>query len=71
MYDAWFRKSLFGFNCDDVVEYVEKTHKAYTEKEIELKEQIEDLKSYKSSVITEAVTGKVDLREWNKQIVTA
>lgn len=40
-----FRKSLFGFNCDDVVEYVEKTHKAYTEKEIELKEQIEDLKS--------------------------
>ena len=40
-----FRKSLFGFNCDDVVAYVEKTHKKYTEKEIELKEQIEDLKS--------------------------
>ena len=37
----------------------------------ELLSQIEDLKSYKSSVITEAVTGKVDLREWNKQIVTA
>lgn len=32
--------------------------------------QIEDLNSYKSSVITEAVTGKVDLREWNKQNVT-
>ena len=28
----------------------------------ELQSQIEDLKSYKSSVITEAVTGKVDLR---------
>ncbi len=40
-----FRKSLFGFNCDDVVAYVEKTHKAFTVKEIELKEQIEDLKS--------------------------
>lgn len=37
----------------------------------ELLSQIEDLKSYKSSVITEAVTGKVDLREWNKQNVTA
>lgn len=38
---------------------------------IEIEKEIEDLKSYKSSVITEAVTGKVDLREWNKQIVTA
>ena len=27
--------------------------------------QIDDLKSYKSSIISEAVTGKVDLREWN------
>lgn len=40
-----FRKSLFGFNCDDVVSYVEKTHKAFTEKEIVLNEQIDDLKS--------------------------
>jgi len=38
---------------------------------IEIEKEIEDLKSYKSSVITEAVTGKVDLREWNKQNVTA
>lgn len=30
----------------------------------ELQSQIEDLKAYKSSVITEAVTGKVDLRDW-------
>lgn len=29
--------------------------------------QIDDLKSYKSSVITEAVTGKVDLREWKSK----
>ena len=29
-----FRKSLFGFNCDEVLEYVQKTHKAFTEKEI-------------------------------------
>ena len=45
-----FRKSLFGFNCDDVVSYVEKTHKAFTEKEIVLNEQIEDLKSENSSI---------------------
>ena len=30
----------------------------------ELQSQIEDLKAYKSSVIAEAVTGKVDLRDW-------
>jgi type I restriction enzyme S subunit len=29
-------------------------------------EQISDLKSYKSSLITEAVTGKIDLRDWKK-----
>lgn len=29
-------------------------------------EQISDLKSYKSSLITEAVTGKIDLRGWKK-----
>ena len=31
---------------------------------IKLQSQIKDLKAYKSSVITEAVTGKVDLRDW-------
>lgn len=35
----------------------------------EIESQIEDLKAYRSSLITEAVTGKVDLRDWklNKQ----
>lgn len=33
--------------------------------------QIADLKSYKSSVISEAVTGKVDLREWTPKTATA
>ena len=45
-----FRKSLFGFNCDDVVSYIEKTHKAHTEKEIIFKEQIEDLEAQNSSL---------------------
>ena len=30
----------------------------------EIESQINDLKSYKSALITEAVTGKIDLREW-------
>lgn len=30
----------------------------------EIDSQISDLKSYKSALITEAVTGKIDLREW-------
>lgn len=33
----------------------------------ELQLQINDLKEYKASVITEAVTGKVDLREWKNR----
>ena len=32
-----------------------------------IKDDLDDLTSYKSSLITEAVTGKVDLRNWKKQ----
>lgn len=38
-----FRKSLFGFNCDDVISYIESTHQSYTQKEAELKNEIEEL----------------------------
>jgi len=38
-----FRKTLFGFNCDDVCDYIQKTHKSYVEKETVLNEQIEAL----------------------------
>lgn len=48
-----FRKSLFGFNCDDVVAYVEKTHKSFTEKEIVLNEKIDDLSEENSSLKTQ------------------
>ena len=33
----------------------------------EIEHQLSDLKSYKSSLITEAVTGKIDLRGWEQQ----
>ena len=38
-----FRKSLFGFNSDDVTEYISKTHKEYSEKVTVLNEKIENL----------------------------
>lgn len=38
-----FRKGLFGFNCDDVMEYIEAKHKEYADKETVLNEKIEEL----------------------------
>ena len=54
-----------------IVEHI--TNKIYKlDKAIgELSQSSNDLQSYKSSVISEAVTGKVDLRNWNKKTVTA
>lgn len=40
---AGFRKSLFGFNCEDVIAYVKKMHDSFSEKEIELKSEIGNL----------------------------
>lgn len=38
-----FRKSLFGFNCDDVIAYIEESHKKFSEKEKELNQKIDGL----------------------------
>ena len=38
-----FRKSLFGFNCDDVINYIEKSQKSFAEKEKELSEKVTSL----------------------------
>ena len=38
-----FRKSLFGFNCDDVIKYVEKTHSTFKSKSDELTKQTNEL----------------------------
>ncbi len=38
-----FRKSLFGFNCDDVIEYIQKSHKKFSDKENQLNEKIDSL----------------------------
>ncbi len=36
-----FKKSLFGFNCADVISYIDKTHKTFTEKEKKLTSKID------------------------------
>ena len=38
-----FKKSLFGFNCTDVIDYIEKTHKVYVQKESNLNSRVEEL----------------------------
>lgn len=40
-----FRKSLFGFNSDDVMQYIEKTHKSFSKKEADFKGKIDALNS--------------------------
>ena len=40
-----FRKSLFGFNCSDVMEYIERSQRTFAEKEQELSKQVETLTS--------------------------
>ncbi len=38
-----FRKSLLGFNCSDVLEYIERTHKTFKEKEKKLNSKLDDV----------------------------
>ncbi len=38
-----FKKSLFGFNCDDVMKYIERSQKSFAEKEKDLTNQVEEL----------------------------
>ena len=38
-----FKKSLFGFNCGDVMKYIEHSQKNFAEKEKELSNQVEEL----------------------------
>lgn len=45
-----FRKSLFGFNSDDVMNYIQKTHKEFSVKETELNERADQLKSELNSI---------------------
>lgn len=54
-----------------IADYLEKRTKAIASSIDEIEKQIDDLKSYKSALIAEAVTGKIDLREWKPKEETA
>lgn len=56
---------------DRIVTYLEEKTSTIKSSIEEIQSQIQDLKAYKSSVITEAVTGKVDLRDWKPKQVNA
>ena len=71
---AGFRKSLFGFNSDDVIEYIEKTHKDFCEKETLLNEKIDELKDELNSaklqisdIIAEKTKIENDLKEYTEK----
>lgn len=38
-----FKKSLFGFNCSDVIDYIERTHNSFVQKENKLNLKVEEL----------------------------
>ena len=56
-YPSYIEQQAITTYLDNKVEQIDKTL-------LELESQIHDLKSYKSALITEAVTGKIDLRDW-------
>ena len=55
-----FKKSLFGFNCEEVVAYIEKAHKTFKEKELLLNEKIdfEDTEKIKGERWWKSQTGQ-------------
>ena len=52
-----FRKSLFGFNSSDVLEYIEKAQRSFNSKETALNKKLDDLKEEleRSNQISEAL----------------
>lgn len=40
-----FKKSLLGFNCSDVISYIDKMHRAFSEKEKNFNSKINDLQN--------------------------
>ena len=65
-----FRKSLFGFNCDDVISYIEESHKKFSIKENELNQKIDNLDSTIVSVnaqLEELKAAKADVEAQLKE----
>lgn len=63
-----FRKSLFGFNTDDVINYVKKLHASFNEKEASFKEQISALDEKIEALIQNEKQLESEKAELNAQL---
>lgn len=52
----------------EIADYLEKKTESIGSLLNQIKTQVEELKSYRSTLITEAVTGKIDLRGWKPKV---
>lgn len=59
-----FRKSFLGFNCDDVINYVQESHKNFSEKENELNKKIAEL----DNVIVEINTQLAEVKKSKSEV---
>ena len=63
-----FRKSLFGFNSNDVVEYINKTHKKFAQKEKHFLESIDKLNKSLDEAKAEQEAIRLEKIELDKKI---
>ena len=63
-----FRKSLFGFNSNDVVEYINKTHKKFAQKEKDFLESIDKLNKSLDEAKAEQEAIRLEKIELDKKI---
>ncbi len=60
-----FKKSLFGFNCDEVISYIEKMHKTAKENELVLNEKLDKA----TSELRDATTEILELKVKNQNLI--
>ena len=63
-----FRKSLFGFNSQDVMDYIDKTHRSFSKTENELNGKIDELTSLLATAKSEQEKLESDKAELNAKI---
>ena len=63
-----FRKSLFGFNSQDVMEYIDRNHRAFAKKEDELNTKISELTSLLEYSRNEQEKLELEKAELNKKL---
>ena len=63
-----FRKSLLGFNCNDVMDYIEKTHKNFVTKEKKLSQEIEELSKSIEKITAQNTKLEAEKQELDNQI---